>query len=54
MKPTNNNRLIYRLITNKLIQDLFNYLLYLYLIFQFYQFYYLAYINIDRFVKCSI
>ena len=33
MKPSNNNRLINRLIANKLIYDLDGYLFYLYLIF---------------------
>ena len=36
MKPTNDNRLINRLIANKLIQDLSSYLFYFHLIFQFY------------------
>ena len=37
MKPTDNSRLINRLIANKLIQNLFSYLFYLHQISQFYQ-----------------
>ena len=43
MKPIDNSRLINRLISNKLIQDLFNYLLYIYSVSQFCLPYYLVF-----------
>ena len=39
IKPTNDSKLINKLIINNLIEDLFNYLSYLYLISYFYQLY---------------
>ena len=46
MKPTDDCRLINKLITNKLIQDLFSYLSYLYQISWLFQPYYFIFISI--------
>ena len=52
--PTNNNKLINRLITNKLIKNLFSYLFHLYLTFEFYLLSYLVFININNFISCKV
>ena len=52
--PTNNSRLIKRLIANKLIQNLFSYLSYIYPTSQICLPCYLAFISIDNFINYSI
>ena len=54
IKPTNDSKLINKLIINNLIEDLFNYLSYLYLISYFYQLYYFIIISINSFINFSI
>ena len=54
IKPIDNNKLINRLITNKLIEDLFSYLFYFYLISKFSLPCYLVFISINGFISCNI
>ena len=54
IKLIDKNRLINRLITNKLLSDLFSYLSYSYLISKFYLFCYLVFISINSFISYNI
>ena len=54
MKPISNSRLINRLMANKLIQNLFNYLSYSHLNSWFCPPYYLVFISIDNFISYKV